>query len=213
MSNIQRYEAPGSLINRLAVGMVALLVVFGPIEIAVAQDVRKPATIVELRQERQKMAHRQRRIIFNNDGDDVVYECKEATREALLAARTTPLLGSQVDSISYCTWSSGFSYFTHRTKLGQIFDSTADPVHPDNKTGGLSKNKTAEFIKQGTDPLQIMVEFCKTNRLEILWTFRTNDTHDAWRSWYGDLLFSKVQQDDTEWLVASQSKPSKQGGW
>eukprot|EP00825_Cyclidium_porcatum_P049125 TRINITY_DN8418_c0_g1_i2.p1 TRINITY_DN8418_c0_g1~~TRINITY_DN8418_c0_g1_i2.p1 ORF type:complete len:499 (+),score=6.94 TRINITY_DN8418_c0_g1_i2:403-1899(+) len=213
MNDICARRSVSRVLTKLAVITAATLFASIDFESVAAQDARKPMTLSELRQERQKLAHRQRRIIFNNDGDDVVYECKKATPEALLACRTTPLLGSQVDSISYCTWCSGYSYFTHRTKLGQIFDLTANPDHPDNKTGGLSRNKMAEFVKQGTDPLQIMVDFCHTNRLEILWSFRMNDTHDAWGSWYGDLLFPKLKQDHPEWLVASKTQRSKHGGW
>jgi len=167
----------------------------------------------QMRESRKKAAHRRRRIIFNNDGDDAVYCLDEATPKALLDARTTPLLGSQVDTIFYCTWSSGFSYFTHNTKIGQVFDTTANPKHPANKGCGFARNKTADFIKQGTDPLKIMVEFCKKNDIEIFWSFRMNDTHDAWGSWYGDYLFPKLKKDHPEWLVAGKAKRSKHGGW
>jgi len=188
--------------------------VLAPVQGLVAQDGPKDAGKErEMKELRKKLAHRQRRIIFNNDGDDAVYECKEATPEALLECRTTPLLGSQVDTIFYCTWCSGFSYFTHRTKVGQVFDCTANPVHPDNKGGGLSKNKTADFIKQGTDPLKIMVAFCRQKNIEIFWSFRMNDTHDAWGSWYGDLLFPQVKKDHPDWLTASKTNRPKHGGW
>ncbi len=63
--------------------------------------------LAQLRQQRKKAVHRTRRIIFNNDGNEPVYYCKEATPDALLACRTTALAGTQVDSIFYCTWSSG----------------------------------------------------------------------------------------------------------
>ncbi|MBM4049598.1 MAG: hypothetical protein FJ279_31265, partial [Planctomycetes bacterium] len=180
----------------------------------IAQEGSRPTrSQEEMKELRKKAAHRKRRILFNNDGDDVVYECKQATPEALLACRTTPLLGSQVDTISYCTWSSGFSHFTHNTQVGQVFECTANPVHPDNKIGGLSRNKTADFIKLGTDPLRIMVEFCKKNQIEIFWSFRMNDTHDAWGSWYGDLLFPQLKKDHPQWLVASKEKRSRHGGW
>ncbi|MDD4871510.1 MAG: family 10 glycosylhydrolase [Kiritimatiellae bacterium] len=186
----------------------------------------KAMTLPALREARKKLASRPRRIIFNNDGNEPVYYCDVATPETLLACRTTPLLGSMVDSIFYCTWSSGFGVFTHNTKIGEIFTSTANPTHPDNKTGGLSKNKTAEFIRQGTDPLRIMVDFCKANRIEAFWSFRMNDTHDAWGSWYGNLLFPQLKKNHPEWLVSplkTGAAPastnvkdydrSKHGGW
>src|SRR5439155_21960296 len=75
----------------------------------------------------QKLRHqalnRPRRLIFNNDGNEPVYFCKSATKEELLKSRTSPLAGSQVDSIFYCTWSAGFGMFTHATKVGQVFNT------------------------------------------------------------------------------------------
>ena len=80
----------------------------------------------------------------------------EAPPEALLDCRTTPLLGSQVDSIFYCTWNSGFSFFTHNTKVGQVFDITANPKRPANKHGGVSRNKTAmDFNHRGVRDLAV----------------------------------------------------------
>jgi hypothetical protein len=74
----------------------------------------------QLRQQRKQIPQRPRRIIFNNDGDDIAMLGKDGwkdtlvdrqrglfppTAEGLLAARTTPLLGSQVDAITYySTW-------------------------------------------------------------------------------------------------------------
>ncbi|HOQ29349.1 MAG TPA: hypothetical protein PLH36_11480, partial [Armatimonadota bacterium] len=69
---------------------------------------RKVTNLQELRQERSRLAHRTRRIIFNNDGNEPVYYLKEATAKELLDCRTTALKGTHVDSIFYCTWSSGF---------------------------------------------------------------------------------------------------------
>ena len=71
---------------------------------------------------REKAVNRQRRIIFNNDGNEPVYYCKKADPQELLALRTAPLANTQVDSIFYCTWSSGFGVFTHDTQVGQVFD-------------------------------------------------------------------------------------------
>ena len=156
------------------------------------------------KQRRKEAAHRKRRIIFNNDGDDVVYECNEATPEALLECRTTALVGTHVDSIFYCTWSSGFSYFTHRTKAGQIFTCKEDQ---------LANNKTDQFIAQGTDPLEIMVDFCKKHDVEIFWSFRMNDTHDVSTAWYGPLLFPQLKKDHPDWLLGSRDKPTKHGRW
>lgn len=45
--------------------------------------------------------HRKRHLIFNNDGDDVLYHARTPTKEAHLPVRTSPLPGSQVDSLFY----------------------------------------------------------------------------------------------------------------
>ncbi len=167
-------------------------------------------TAKEVQRLRKEAAHRKRRIIVDNDGNEVVYTLKEATPEALLAARTTGLVGTQVDTIVYCTWSSGFSYFTHDTKVGQVFDSTVK--EPGGKKG-FSLNKTRAFIDQGTDALHTMVDFCRKNCIEIFWSFRMNDTHDAWGAWYSPHLFPKLKKDHPDWLVASKEKRSRCGGW
>ena len=149
--------------------------------------VKKLASIEDLRTERKRLAHRKRRIIFNNDGCDAVYFCDEATPQCLLKSRTTNLLGKQVDTIAYCTWCSGFGYFTHATRLADVFDTTSVAGAP-NKVG-FSNNKVGAFIEQGTDPLDIMVDFCKKNGIETWWTMRMNDTHDRYGAWYSSHLY------------------------
>ena len=157
------------------------------------------------RLERRKAAHRPRRVIFDNDGDDVVYECAEPTEESLLKCRTTGLLGSQVDTIVYCTWSSPFGCFTHATKVGDVFTSKASIFAP---------NKTEEFLKQGTDPLRIMTGFCRKNRIEIFWSMRMNDTHDAWGDpKYSPYMVSRVKQEHPEYLLGTKEKRTRHGGW
>ena len=176
----------------------------------------KVTNLDELKRERKKAAHRTRRIIFDNDGNEPVYHLKEATPEALLACRTTPLVGSQVDSIFYCTWSSPFGTFTHNTKVGEVFATTKEIDHPGNTRRAFSKNKTADFIRQGTDVLRIMVEFCKKNQIEIFWSMRMNDTHDAASSstWYGGGAFlNKFKKDHPEYLLGSKDKRPKKGAW
>ena len=68
--------------------------------------------IVERTAERKTLAQRRRRLIFNNDGDDLFSmrpDQHDSAAEALLRERTTALWGSQVDSIWY--------YSTHGMRL------------------------------------------------------------------------------------------------
>ncbi|MFI4851237.1 MAG: family 10 glycosylhydrolase [Gimesia chilikensis] len=178
-----------------------------PLMALIVQDAcqaEAPADAVSMKAQRKKAAWKKRRIIFNNDGNEPVYYLKEATPKALLDVRTSPLADSQVDAIFYCTWSSGFSYFTHDTKVGSLFTETG------NK---LSNNKTAELIERGHDPLQVMADWCNQQDVELFWSFRMNDTHDASTAWYGPLLFPPLKKEHPEWLVGSAEKKPRNGRW
>ena len=111
-----------------------------------AENSPRPASLEELKQQRKKAAHRQRRIIFNNDGDDVLAyrESSAATPEALLAARTSALVGSQVDAMFYCSVQT-FGMALHDSRVLQVQKS---------KEGVYAKNIVAELIAQGTDVLK-----------------------------------------------------------
>ncbi len=204
-------------IARRASRLLTLLLVLAVSSLAPAADKpARPATIDQLRAQRKKAADRQRRLIVNNDGTEPVYRLKEATPKALLDKRTTPLLGSQVDTIFYCTWSSPFGTFTHDTKVGEVFDTKALIEHPGNKIQAFTKNVTGDFIKQGTDVLKIMVEFCKKNDIEVFWTMRMNDTHDAAGAdtWYGNqAMFNQLKKDHPEWLLGTATKRTVRGRW
>ncbi len=167
----------------------------------------KPTTLQELREARKVAAHRQRRLIFNNDGNEPVYVCQDDVSAAgLLKHRTSPLAHSQVASIFYCTWSSPFGCFTHHTNVGSLFTATQ---------AGFSKNQTQNFFDKGIDPLTVMTDFGKRNAIEVFWSMRMNDTHDSSGAWYGPLMFaaSPLKQQHPEWLVGSKTKRSVVGGW
>lgn len=155
---------------------------------------------------RQQAVNRQRRIIFNNDGNEPVYFCTNATSEELLRSRTSPLVGSQVDSIFYCTWSSGFGLFTHNTKVGQVFNTREAMFTP---------NRTQEFLDAGIDPLQVMVKFARQHDIELFWSMRMNDTHDGAHAGYAPVMFrvNKLKQEHPDWLIGSKDKPPKYGAW
>ncbi len=166
----------------------------------------KIASLEELRSLRTKAAERQRRIIFNNDGNEPVYLCTNTTPEELLKHRTAPLAGSQVDSLFYCTWSSGFGLFTHSTKVGQVFST---------KEALFSKNMTPEMLAAGTDPLKVMTDFGHKNGMEVFWSFRFNDTHDGSRTEYGPVMFrdNKLKTEHPELLISTPDIRPKFGAW
>ncbi|MEA3364790.1 MAG: hypothetical protein U9Q79_04035, partial [Candidatus Hydrogenedentes bacterium] len=151
--------------------------IFGWITVAMVLGVTASAfggeeasvTIDEIKVMRHEAAHKARRIMYDNDGNEPVYYLEKADADELIDKRTRAVVGTQVDTIVYCTWSSGFSMFTHNTKVGEIF--TCTEPEPGGKKG-FSLNKTRDFIEQGTDPLEIMVDFCRKHDIEVFWSMR-----------------------------------------
>ncbi|MCX7827041.1 MAG: family 10 glycosylhydrolase, partial [Verrucomicrobiae bacterium] len=173
---------------------------------------RDSSALKQLRETRKQLAHKQRRIIFNNDGCDCLYFPKneQATVAKFLARRTTPLAGTQVDAIAYCTISSGFSFFTHRTKAGQVL--TRQPGDFGLQPG--ARNIARDLIDQGADCLQAVVEFAHKNKMECFWSMRMNDTHDVeHRPEKPYLLYPPLKAEHPDWLVGEPVKGSRFGRW
>ena len=124
----------------------------------------------------------------------------------MLRSRTTPLIGSKVSTIFYCTWSSGFGLFTHHTKVGGLFET---------REAMFKENRTREFFDKGIDPLKVMVDFGRKHGIEIFWSMRMNDTHDGSRAEYGPVMFraNRLKNQHPEWLIGSKDKPPKYGAW
>lgn len=137
---------------------------------------------------RRQAARRRRRVIFNNDGDDIWAPGADNVQR-FLAARHTPLVGTHVDSIFYCTTQS-FNFFTHQTKVAEVFTS---------RGGQFANNHLAEFLRQETDGLRMSSEFARRHDLESIWTLRMNDIHDAWTPEFRP----KWKQDDPTRIMST----------
>ncbi len=159
--------------------------------------------------ERDRLA-RLPRFSFNNDGCDVFYypATIPVTPSNLLNFRTTNLPKTGVTTLTYCTQSAGFGLFTHNTKKGELLSWSFD------KNDSKRRNIAAELIANGSDVLQIMVDFCHANKLECFWSMRMNDTHDAAShpNAYHP-LFPKLKREHPEWLVGSITTHTKYGPW
>ena len=169
-------------------------------------------SLEDLQQKRSELAQCQRRIIMNNDGCEVLYFPKneKTTVENFLAKRTTPLAGTQVDAIAFCPTSSGFSFFTHDTKVGTLLTRSGQEygIQPD------SRNIAKELIDLGTDCLQAVAQFGHEHDMEVFWSMRMNDTHDV--SHHPDkpyLLFPPFKEEHAEWLVGDHVKRTPHGRW
>lgn len=151
---------------------------------------------------RTKAAHRQRRIILNNDGDDSLAPMKDGSpvAEQFLRQRTSPLAGSQVDTISYCSIRS-FGSVLHRTEVAENLTTHLKGSFPNSLMSGL--------LSQGTDPLQVMLEFCHAKKIEVFCSMRMNDTHDA----ANPALRPQLKVDHPEYLLGSETKKPLYGQW
>jgi hypothetical protein len=141
---------------------------------------------------REKAAHRQRRVIFNNDGDDAWYAGAPLTKEGFLSMRLDHIGDCGVDSMFYCTTMS-INSFTHDSQITEVFTT---------KSGLASNNRMSELIKVQTDPLKLAIETCRQHDIEIIWTLRMNDVHDSfvpqflsqWKKDHPQLLMGTPEQ-------------------
>ena len=169
---------------------------------------------------RRRAAWRKRRIIMDNDGDDCVYQCTEATPESLLSVRTTGIIGTQIDTLVYSSWNDAFCICTHDSKVAEVFTTKATcPSKPGeirsaHQRDAYSNNKTADFIAQGTDALRIIVDYCRENGIEVFWSKRMNDMHDSWTgSWYADYVHPRFKKEHPECLMGTREDKPQCGGW
>ncbi len=152
--------------------------------------------------QKQEMLARQRRVIFNNDGGDasVARDGMDDPRD-FVDIRTTPLVGTHVDTISYCT-SRTFGVFLHRTEVGTTLTSMEE---------AYEHNVVPALLDQGTDPLEVMIEYCHENDIELFWSMRMNDTHDASRPKRFEGNAFKVANPDC--LLGTKDNRPRHGGW
>ncbi|MGD9494939.1 MAG: family 10 glycosylhydrolase [Armatimonadota bacterium] len=195
--------------TRLSVAMTASLLVVSTVP---AQQPDRPLTLEQLRQMRRELAHAPRGIIANNDGCDCLYfpGDREVTVQGFLDLRTTALADSQVGTIAYCTISSGFSFFTHDTKVGT-------PLTRQPGDYGLlptTRNISQDLIHLGSDCLKSVVDFAHAHGMEAFWSMRMNDTHDAaWRPDQPYLLYPPLKEEHPEWLVSDPVRGTTVGRW
>ncbi|MBL7699910.1 MAG: hypothetical protein JNK79_17210 [Chitinophagaceae bacterium] len=178
------------------------------------------ATLQEYRELRQEKLNKQRPLVWDSDGCDALREefpidtlygmyprDKPFSIAGFLDIRTTPLIGTDVSTISLSTLGSGFGQFTHRTKAGTFFQ--ADPEHPfpDSPTSFRIISLIPDFIKLGTDPLEVVTQFAHENKFEMFWSNRMNDTHDKMWDSLGrpSPLWTKFKADHPEYLFGKRT--------
>ena len=149
---------------------------------------------------RQKAKHRTRRIIMNNDGNDSrQFEPGEPqTVENFLSKRVSPLAGTQVDAIFYC--SGVFNLYTHRSNVSELH--VTEPEFP--------RPWTMALINQGTDTLESVITFGHANKIEVFWSMRMNDTHDSSPNW--SYLLTEWKKAHPDYLMKHLVEKPRYGG-
>lgn len=147
----------------------------------------------------------QRRIIIDNDGGDVLY-CAGPSYEEFTASRMQGLVGTGATTLFYTPVSSGFSVFTHNTKVGSV-RTLHEARHP--------RNITADLIAKGTDCLHEAARFCRSNGMEIFFGMRMNDTHDGTGAFYSDgmLAVNRFKREHPECLLGTRTEKPRHGAW
>ena len=120
-------------------------------------------------QQREAAKNRKRRIIYNNDGNEILIRRVESV-EDFLRMRIEAAVGTQVDSIFYCTGTT--TLYGHDTLIADRFDSPVDKVKDWADNMRLLR-------KAGTDQLEATIRRGHEAGLEVFWSHRINDSHDA----------------------------------
>ena len=169
-------------------------------------------SLEDLRQARHQLAHRQRRVIMNNDGCDVLYFPRAKRPRSKVSWPNAPRRWPARTSTRSLSAPPvpGFSYFTHNTKVGTVLTRSGHEFGLEPNTRNIAK----ELIDQGTDCLQAVVDFGHKHQMEVFWSMRMNDTHDAeHRPDKPYFLFPPLKSEHPDWLVGEPVKRTPYGRW
>lgn len=147
----------------------------------------------------------QRRLIIDNDGGDTFY-CAGPSYAQFIAARMQGLSNTGATTIFYTPVSSGFSVFTHHTRIGSV-RTEHEARHP--------RNITAELLARGTDCLQYAIRFCREQCMELFFGMRMNDTHDGTGAPYSEAMLrgNRFKRENPQCLLGTRERPPRYGAW
>jgi len=145
----------------------------------------------ELSQLRKQAAQRQRRIIYNDDGCHVR---PYPTPEQFLGLRLKQVADTQVDSVFYCTGVTGM-FYGHRPRVGEFFGKYVTDESP--AYFRTIRDSIHALAALDTDQLTLATDFCHDNGMEIFFSLRMNDIHEAFPQWPG--LLSDFKRNHPEY--------------
>ncbi len=147
---------------------------------------------------RRQALEKQRRIIINNDGGAIKSMRDEVSLEAF-EKYFSGFEGTQVDTISYNTTAS-FGGCIHDSEVAEEFTTTV---------GRFRNNKVGKFMARGLDPLEIVVDYYHRQDIEVFWSMRMNDTHDADEPY----MLPRLKQEHPEWLFGKRESGPRFCRW
>ena len=154
-----------------------------------------PMTLEELREQRRRMAHRNRRIVYNNDGDEIMFDGIDSRRK-FLDLRTTAVLNTHVDAITYYS-TAGMKLHYEHGPFGRLYGL--------RELGNNGPNYNSILAETGKDTLELLIEAGHDNDIEVFYSNRMNDWHDAFDT---DLMYN-MRREHPEWLLSTQEEGSK----
>jgi len=148
----------------------------------------------EMTDQRKERRHRQRRIIYNNDGNDC-FLTRLSSPDEFLKQRIEPALGTQVDTIFYCTLVT--TLYQHDTNVAERLDDLVDAIQSTNKHAVNGRDNMRMLRAAGKDCLELVVERCHEAGVEVFWSHRINDIHDSFTPW----LLSQWKRENPQFLM------------
>lgn len=147
---------------------------------------------------REQAKHRQRRIIYNSDGGDM-YGYDFSSVEEFLARRTERAVGTQVDTLSYCTGVT--TVYSHDTDVAERYDDLMDAIGKSHQQAMRWRKNMAVLREAGVDQLSATIRRAHQGGMEVFWSHRINDTHDSEPEW--DHLLSQWKRRQPEYLMGT----------
>jgi hypothetical protein len=130
-------------------------------------------SIEKYRELRTEKLNKPRPVIHNNDGCDVVYFPinERYSVKNLLDKRTSGLIDTDVSTLSISTNGCGFGHI-YNTKVGEVLLRHGFEFGDTDN----ARNITVEMIAEGTDILQVNIDFARKNGFEMFWSNRHSKT-------------------------------------
>ena len=131
--------------------------------------------------------HRKRRVIYNDDGDQVLcgydgYPYQVVDAQSFLDTRTTPTFGTHVDTYVLCVGNG------------------ADPPY-----GAMLGGKVWPCLGTADRGTQLIIEACHEKGMEVWGSLRINDIHDSFMADRLEETAEPIKAEHPEYLIAPEA--------